>query len=75
MTITSAQCKAARRLLGWSTKRLADRAGLGRSTVWVFESNVRPLGEWCILVMQRALEDAGIEFTDDKGVELRKDAM
>jgi hypothetical protein len=74
VTISPAQCKAARRLLGWSTKRLAERAGIGRSTVWVFEANIRPLGEWCVLVMQRALEDAGVECTCEDGVRLRQNA-
>ena len=75
MTISPSQAKAARELLGWSKRQLADRAGISSSTVWIFEASVRPLGKWCILVIQRALEDAGVEFIDDESVRMRGPSM
>jgi hypothetical protein len=67
MTITPSQSKAARNLLGWSTKQLAENAGFVRTTVWAFESNSRPPSGWCILAIQGALETAGVIFVDDNG--------
>jgi DNA-binding XRE family transcriptional regulator len=74
MTITPSQGKAARNLLGWSTKQLAENAGIVRTTVWAFESNSRPPSGWCILAIKGALEAAGVVFTNDSepGVHLSK---
>jgi len=74
MTITGAQVKAARELLGWTRWHLAKQAGVSLTTVRDFELGLRTVGESLVAAMQRALEDAGIEFTNggQPGVKLRK---
>ena len=67
---TPAQCRAARGLLDWSQKQLADAARVGVVTVRQFESgSVQPRNA-TLEVMRRALEQAGVEFTngDQPGV-------
>jgi hypothetical protein len=62
--ITSAQIRAARGLLDWSRKDLADHSGLSFASMMRLESfdgvpasNVRTLE-----AIKKAFEDAGIEF-------------
>ncbi len=62
--ITSGQIKAARALIGWTARELAQRAEIGFSTLIRLESeegvpssNVRTLE-----AIKKAFEDAGIEF-------------
>jgi ribosome-binding protein aMBF1 (putative translation factor) len=64
VSITSAECKAARALLGWSRTRLAARADdISETTIRTFEDGRRPAAEK-IAAIRRALEEAGIEFTN-----------
>lgn len=60
------QCQAARALLGWTCEDLAEAAGIGVATVWRFEAgdNVR---DSSIDAIQKALEDAGIQFIPENG--------
>ncbi len=62
--MTPAQCRAARTLLGWSQEHLANVASLSTSTVRDFESQKRPPQPTTVGLLRRALECAGIEFTD-----------
>jgi transcriptional regulator with XRE-family HTH domain len=62
--LTAEQIRAARALLGWSARELAERAGVHLTTVQRIErsereihTTVRTLGK-----VQRTLEGAGIEF-------------
>jgi transcriptional regulator with XRE-family HTH domain len=57
----ASQCRAARGLLSWSQEELARRAGIGLSTVRVFERGgaVRSTN---IEAIRGALEGAGVEF-------------
>ena len=73
MNVTSAQVRAARGLLHWSVRDLAERAGVHRNTVTNMESD-RATHAPTIAAMVRALEAAGVEFTngDQPGVRLRK---
>ena len=73
--ITSAQIRAARGLLDWSRKDLADRSGISFASMMRLESfegvpssNVRTLE-----AIKRAFEDAGIEFigTPESGAGVR----
>jgi transcriptional regulator with XRE-family HTH domain len=57
------EAKAARELLGWSRLRLAARAGIGGSTIRNFELGRRLAGR-TIVAIQRALEAAGVEYTN-----------
>lgn len=75
--ITSAQIRAARALLRWSSQELSEASGIGTATIKRMEvmegvpsGNVRTLS-----AIQVALEKAGVEFigspTDAPGVRLR----
>ena len=73
--VTSAQMRAARGLVNWTVRELADRSGVHRNTVTNFES--RSSGDrHKIEAMCRALASAGVEFIDENGggpgVRLRK---
>lgn len=75
--ITSAQIRAARALLRWSSQELSEASGIGTATIKRMEvmdgvpaGNVRTL-----YAIQVALEKAGVEFigspVDAPGVRLR----
>ena len=71
--ITGAQITAARASLGWSIQDLARHAGMEIADVQEVETSVI-LSNWQIkdlAAIQQALEDAGIDFIDSVGVELR----
>ncbi len=74
----SAQIRAARALLGWSQDQLARRAGVGLATLQRIEQakGVVKGNFSTILKIQKALEQAGIRFTEDDaghvGVQLQK---
>ena len=76
--ITSDQIRAARSLLRWTGKELAEKSGVGFSTLMRLETEVGvPNAQAKTLeALRRALEDAGIEFIgspdDAPGVRLRK---
>jgi transcriptional regulator with XRE-family HTH domain len=69
-----AQCRAARALLDWTQPRLASRAEVGLSTVVDFERARRLVSTEARAAIQRALESAGVEFTNggEPGVKLRR---
>jgi transcriptional regulator with XRE-family HTH domain len=75
----STQIRAARALLGWSQGQLAGAAGIGLATLQRIEqSDGIVKGNFStVLKIQKALEQAGIRFTDDEateiGVSLRND--
>ena len=66
--ILSEQIRAARALLGWEQKTLAEQAGLGLSTIKRLESARGPVGGTAesVWAVQRALEPAGIIFIDGR---------
>ena len=68
------QCRAARGWLDWSQQYLAKRAKVGLSTVRDFEKRRRTPIANNLDAMRRALEAAGIEFTngDAPGVRWKK---
>jgi transcriptional regulator with XRE-family HTH domain len=74
--ITSTQCRAARGLLDWSQKELADRAGVGIVTIRQLEAEFHIPRRATLDVVRRAFESAGVEFIDENGggagVRLRK---
>ena len=71
--ITPAQCRAARGLLNWTQRELADQAGVGIVTVRQFEAAMNEPRRATLDVIKRAFEAAGIEFItpDEGGVALR----
>lgn len=54
------QCRAARGLLDWTQERLAEHAGVSRSTVRDFECHRHALHRTTEVMMINALEKAGI---------------
>jgi ribosome-binding protein aMBF1 (putative translation factor) len=73
VTITAANVRTARGLLGWSERRLAARAGVSRSCIRTFEAGARIQSEWCATVIREALEAGGVEFAvDPAGVRLKR---
>ena len=67
MTITPAQCRAARALIGWSQAELHENSGVAKKTITNFEKGVREPFERTIRDLQVALESAGIEFIPENG--------
>jgi transcriptional regulator with XRE-family HTH domain len=74
MTISGAQLKAARKLLGWSAIKTAIQSNVGPTLIGSFERGQRELPPNAIGRLKRALEAAGVEFTKGAkpGVKLRK---
>ena len=62
--MTPAQCRAARALLDWSQQQLADAAKVGVVTVRQFEAAAAKPRNSTLDVLRRALESAGVEFTN-----------
>ena len=67
--LNSEQIRAARALLGWSGRQLAEESGVHLTTVQRLErGNGLASGTVKILVrIEGALEDAGVEFTSQNG--------
>jgi transcriptional regulator with XRE-family HTH domain len=76
--ITPEQCRAARKLLGWSIAQLATAAGLGIHGVVTFEATNSQSRHATRIKLRDALESAGIEFLAEDaggpGVRLRTPA-
>jgi transcriptional regulator with XRE-family HTH domain len=68
----SAQIRAARALLGWSQGQLARSAGVGLATLQRIEQNEGIVkGNFStVLKIQKALEGAGVRFSDDEAGEI-----
>lgn len=64
--VTSAQIRAARGLLNWTVRDLADKAGVHRNTVTRAETEATGPGH-AVAAIQRALEEAGVIFVDENG--------
>jgi transcriptional regulator with XRE-family HTH domain len=74
MLLTPSQCRAARALIDWSQQQLADASHVGSATIRNFESDRSSPQHSTLAALQRALEDAGVEFTNggQPGVRTRK---
>lgn len=70
--ITAAQCRAARALLGWTQERLAAAAEVNEATVRGFERGIKRPHRASLSAVRRALEGAGVEFIDGRGVVLNQ---
>ncbi len=62
-TATPAQCRAARGLLNWTQRRLADEANVSRKTVADFETEFRRVRYRTRRDITTTLEGNGIEFS------------
>ncbi|MFL5238231.1 MAG: multiprotein-bridging factor 1 family protein [Rhizomicrobium sp.] len=76
MSITPAQCRGARGLLGWSQSDLSEASKTATKTIADFERGARQPYPRTLEDVQSALENAGIEFIEENGggpgVRLRK---
>lgn len=73
--ITLGQIKAGRALLNWNQEELAQSAGLSRPAIANLErGTVTPRVE-TLNAITKALEDAGVEFTEGPGVRLRGETL
>ena len=51
--------------MGWTQQELAEKAGVGLSTVKTFESGSRKPMAANVMALRLALEAAGMKITDD----------
>jgi hypothetical protein len=72
MTLTPAQCRTARDLLGWTLLDLGYRARVSDATILTFEAARRPVGADKVEAIRRTLEAAGVAFAEDGAVRLRE---
>ncbi|HEY4925217.1 MAG TPA: helix-turn-helix transcriptional regulator [Roseiarcus sp.] len=76
MTLTAAQLKAARELIGLSQLSLAVQFQVGLRTVTEFEAGKQTFSSETLRALGQALEAAGVDFSADngggRGVRLRK---
>jgi transcriptional regulator with XRE-family HTH domain len=72
VSITPAECKAARKLVGWSQRDLATKLLLDKSAIRKFESRGRLPWTLDLVELRRLFEAAGLEFMNDEdGVRLK----
>ncbi|AZO71368.1 MAG: helix-turn-helix transcriptional regulator [Mesorhizobium sp.] len=62
--LSAEQLRAARALLNWSRVRLAAKANLSESTICEFENGSSRPKPSNVAAMRRALEEAGIVFSE-----------
>jgi len=67
MSISAAQCRAARALLDWSQDQLAENAQVARATIADFERNTRMPIRNNLISIVGALEAAGVAFIPENG--------
>ena len=74
--LTLEQNRAARALLRWSARELAEKAGVHITTVQRMECDHGPVGGTVktFAIIQGALEDAGLAFTSQNGYRRIKEA-
>jgi DNA-binding XRE family transcriptional regulator len=66
--LTSTQCRAARAILGWNVKELAQRAHISPNTVVRFENEVGSSNATTQVMLKQTFEAAGVRFTEDGGI-------
>lgn len=71
MTITTAQIRGARGILGWSQQDLAQRTGISATSIGAIENNQTTPRENTLATIRKAFESGGIEFIGLDGVRIR----
>ena len=67
MSISPAQCRAARGLLGWSQLDLSKASRTATKTIADFERGAREPYPRTLEDVRGAIEQAGVEFIDENG--------
>ncbi|WP_108819343.1 helix-turn-helix domain-containing protein [Pseudovibrio sp. Alg231-02] len=67
MTITPAQCRAGRALIGWSQGDLEEKSKVAKKTIADFERDVRNPYARTLADLQSAMESAGVAFIPENG--------
>lgn len=67
MSISAAQCRAARAMLDWTQGQLARNAQVARATIADFERNTRSPIRNNMVSIRSTFEAAGIEFIHENG--------
>ena len=75
MEISPRQSRAARGLLDWTQDNLATRAGVSLKTVQDFEGERRKPIKVVRASIKQAFEQAGVEFFDQDGLRLKRQAQ
>ena len=65
--VTSAQMRAARALVNWSVRELAEQSGVHRNTISNFENSKSGGDPSTLEAIRAALEAAGVEFIPENG--------
>ena len=65
--LTAAQCRAARGLLNWKQKDLAEYAGVTAVTIFNFEASKTSPHNSTVKILKETFEKAGVIFIDDNG--------
>ncbi len=73
--ISIEQIKAARALLDWTQDDLAAAAGLSKPSINTLERRISNPKSNTMKAIQKALEKAGVEFTEGPGVKLRSSVV
>ena len=71
--LRAGQIKAARAMLDWSQEDLAQATGLAINTIRNIEMGAISPRHSTNRVIRQAIENAGLEFTEDEGVKRRND--
>lgn len=71
MSITTAQIRGARGILNWSQADLSGRTGISATSIGSIENGQSTPRANTLHTIQKAFEDAGIEFIGREGVRLR----
>jgi predicted transcriptional regulator len=67
LSMTPKQCAAARALVGWTQRDLAEAAGVNQATVVLFEGGKSKPIRSTLRSMRVALERAGVVFIEANG--------
>lgn len=72
MTITTAQIRGARGILGWSQSDLSERTGISATSIGAIENGSSTPRESSLIKIRTALEAGGIEFMGLDGLRMKK---
>lgn len=73
--ISGRQIRAARALLSWDAKELASKTGLSVDTIFKIETGAVQARGNSLEKIEYALQSAGIEFTEQEGVRIRREEI